>query len=80
MNFAGAIVQLKDGEKLTRKGWNGKGQYIFLAQNVTCCDSKGYLYASNNAIGFMGTSGLQVGWLASQADMLADDWEVYNNG
>ena len=80
MNFAGAIVQLKDGEKLTRKGWNGKGQYIFLAEKVTCSDSKGYLYSSKNAIAFWGTSGLQVGWLASQADMLADDWEVCNNG
>ena len=30
----------------------------------------------NKAIAFVGTSGVQMGWLASQADMLADDWEV----
>lgn len=28
----------------------------------------------NNAIAFVGTSGIQMGWLASQADMLAEDW------
>ena len=28
----------------------------------------------NKAIAFVGTSGVQMGWLASQADMLADDW------
>ena len=28
----------------------------------------------NRAIAFCGTSGVQLGWLASQADMLADDW------
>ena len=30
----------------------------------------------NNAIAFVGTSGVQLGWLASQADMLAEDWKV----
>ena len=30
----------------------------------------------NKAIAFCGTSGVQIGWLASQADMLADDWEI----
>lgn len=29
---------------------------------------------------FVGTSGYQCGWLASQADLLADDWEVNNLG
>ena len=28
----------------------------------------------NMAIAFVGTSGVQMGWLASQADMLAEDW------
>jgi hypothetical protein len=28
----------------------------------------------NKALAFVGTSGVQMGWLASQADMLADDW------
>lgn len=31
----------------------------------------------NAAIAFVGTSGVQMGWLASQADMLATEWEVF---
>lgn len=30
----------------------------------------------NKAIAFVGTSGVQLGWLASQADMLAEDWRI----
>ena len=30
----------------------------------------------NKALAFVGTSGVQLGWLASQADMLADDWKI----
>ena len=30
----------------------------------------------NKALAFVGTSGVQMGWLASQADMLAEDWEI----
>lgn len=30
----------------------------------------------NKALAFVGTSGVQMGWLASQADMLADDWRI----
>lgn len=30
----------------------------------------------NKALAFVGTSGVQIGWLASQADMLATDWEI----
>lgn len=30
----------------------------------------------NNAVAFIGTSGVQLGWLASQADMLAEDWQI----
>ena len=30
----------------------------------------------NQAVAFVGTSGVQLGWLASQADMLANDWKI----
>lgn len=33
----------------------------------------------NKAIAFVGTSGVQLGWLASQADMLAEDWKIVEN-
>lgn len=81
--FDKAIQFLKKGYKLARAGWNGKYQYIFLASGISFltpdgevsnADHKDY---GNAAIVFVGTSGTQVGWLASQADMLAEDWGVY---
>lgn len=80
--FDVAIGLLKSGYKLQRKGWNGKNQYIELAKNVSYQNSKGDIINvnhknyGNKAIAFVGASGVQLGWLASQADMLAEDWQV----
>lgn len=79
-DFGEAIHMLKDGCKLSRDGWNGKQQYIILAKNIRfdTFDAKDWpaLHSAigNKAIAFVGTSGVQMGWLASQADMLAEDW------
>lgn len=78
--FGEAIKYLKRGLKVERKGWNGKNQYIELASNISYLSPDGAIVncdhdsIGNNAIAFVGTSGVQMGWLASQADMLADDW------
>lgn len=63
-------------------GWNGKNQHV----EPACCISyltKGGFHVNvnhnaigNNVLAFVGTSGVQLGWLASQADMLADDWMI----
>ena len=82
MNFGKAINLLKEGKKLRRKGWNGKNQYIELSTNMSYINSnKETINAEHDAIGnkaiaFVGTSGVQLGWLASQADMLAEDWII----
>ena len=82
MNFGKAIDLLKEGKKLRRKGWNGKNQYIELATNISYKNVDGELIninhktMGNKAIAFIGTSGVQIGWLASQSDMLSDDWEL----
>lgn len=79
-DFGEAIHMLKDGYKLARDGWNGKEQYIILAKNIKfdTYDVKNWpvLHEAigSKAIAFVGTSGVQMGWLASQADMLAEDW------
>lgn len=79
-SFGEAIKYLKRGFKVARKGWNGKGQYIFLASNISFKIPTGMVVnceheaIGNKAIAFFGTSGVQMGWLASQADMLAEDW------
>ena len=82
MNFGLALEELKKGNKVKRSGWNGKDQYIELAERVSYINSKGelinegHLNIGNKVIAFIGTSGVQLGWLASQADMLAEDWQV----
>ena len=72
-DFSEALKRIKKGKKVSRRGWNGKSQYIQIVINVVGYTSSGKV-ESNKAIGFFGTSGLQIGWLASQADMLAEDW------
>ena len=82
VGFGEAIRLLKQGKRLTRRGWNGKKQYIELAQNISYQDMDGKVFncnhenIGNKAIAFVGTSGVQMGWLASQADMLAEGWEI----
>lgn len=79
-SFSEAIKFLKRGLKVKRKGWNGKNQHIELATAISYVNSEGDVVNAehdaigNRAIAFCGTSGVQLGWLASQADMLADDW------
>ena len=83
MNFGLALEAVKVGKKIFRHGWNGKGMYVFLAeviefhteadlsefedQEVPCSD----LLVLRTAQGT-----LQPGWLATQSDMLADDWYI----
>lgn len=82
MSFGHAIELLKSGCRVARKGWNGKNQYIELAANISYKNSAGqqvnpdHEAYGNATIAFVGTSGVQLGWLASQADMLAEDWTV----
>lgn len=77
-DFGWAIKRLKDGAKMARRGWNGKGMFIELQVPDK------YSKMSHPYI-FIDTTGLQsnnpdvkrnlVPWLASQTDMLAEDWE-----
>ena len=82
MSFGLAIEAMKKGKKVARRGWNGKNQHIELATRISYMTAEGVFMnveheaIGNKAIAFCGTSGVQMGWLASQADMLADDWEV----
>ena len=82
MDFGKAIEALKAGQKVARQGWNGKSQYIELATNISYVNANKEVInceheaIGNKAIAFVGTSGVQMGWLASQADMLAEDWKI----
>lgn len=82
MDFSEAIKNVKSGKKISRAGWNGKKQYVELATNISYIGADGVVVNVNHeaigkkALAFVGTSGVQIGWLASQADMLAEDWQV----
>lgn len=84
-SFGFALEVLKNGGRVARRGWNGKKQYIELATNISYKNANEEMINTehesigNKAIAFVGTSGVQMGWLASQADMLAEDWEVVND-
>lgn len=73
MNDIGwAIRQLKEGSLVRRKGWNGKGMYIYLdAMSLHSDRPKGDCIVMYTAQKIH-----QYGWLASQADLLATDWEI----
>lgn len=85
MDFARVIQLLKAGQRVQRQGWNGKNQYIELATNISYKNANNEMVNAehdaigNKAIAFVGTSGVQLGWLASQADMLAEDWKIVEN-
>jgi hypothetical protein len=82
MSFGLAIEAVKRGAKIARAGWNGKNQYVELMYCVSYKNSAdevvnaNHCNIGNKALAFVGTSGVQIGWLASQADMLADDWMI----
>ena len=85
MSFGDAIAALKTGLKVAREGWNGKGMFLFLVPGSTFQVSRPPLlgiYPSGTTINYcphidMKTAdGKVVPWLASQTDVLADDWSI----
>lgn len=83
MNFGLAIEAMKNGERVARKGWNGKDMYVFLAYEadfVTDADISAFdqleVEVGDMLIMKTAQNTFQPGWLASQADMLADDWYI----
>lgn len=83
MTFGEAIEQAKQGKRIYREGWNGKNQYVEIAKNISYRRPDDVIInvyhnnIGNKCFAFVGTSGIQMGWLASQADMLADDWKSF---
>lgn len=76
MNFGQALDTLKLGGKVARSGWNGKGLWLELQRPDS--NSKmtlPYIYI-NYPSDAVNTPGARVPWLASQTDMLADDWNL----
>lgn len=76
MNFGQALEELKNGNRVSRSGWNGKG--LWLELQLPDAFSKmtlPYIYI-NYPADSKTTPGARVPWFASQTDMLANDWMV----
>jgi len=72
--FSAALVDLKAGRKVARTGWNGKGLWLELqAPDAHSKMTLPYIFMSYPADA-TNTPGARVPWLASQTDMLAEDW------
>ena len=70
MDFGRALYALRAGASLTRLGWNGAGQFVSLQlPDEHSKMTLPYFYITT-------VSGDTVPWLASQTDLLAEDWEV----
>lgn len=77
-SFGDAIKYMKRGLRVTRKGWNGKGMYLFKSPKVGCQMHKQYTGKDINDlqefIVMKAADDTLVPWLASQTDVLAEDW------
>lgn len=68
MDFGWAISRLKQGVRVSRKGWNGKGMYVELQKpDENSKMTEPYVYLKN-------AQDKLIPWNASQEDMLAEDW------
>lgn len=79
MDFGAALAALKDGTKVARKGWNGKGIFICLQRpDAMSKMTSPYIYIDTTGLKTDNPDApkSRVPWLASQTDMLAEDWEV----
>ena len=77
MSFSHALEAVKQGKKIARKGWNGKNMWIELQAPYEQSEmSLPYLYIEYPAGHPAYPQGSRVPWLASQTDMLADDWFI----
>lgn len=82
MTFGLAIEAMKKGKKVARKGWNGKGMFLFLTTNIdfetnadlSSCEQLSGELTLPSIVMKTADNKFVVGWLASQTDMLAEDW------
>ena len=88
MNFGEAIELAKSGKKITRTGWNDKGMFVVYQKGypdgIHCNKqtaeafgmSEGELFKVRPYLQMRCADGTHQMWVASQSDILADDWEI----
>jgi hypothetical protein len=92
MDIGQAIKAMRDGKRVCRQGWNGKGMFLFLLpggtvpktaihdpglRKVIDAEVPGSHFEALASIRmFTADKKVLTGWLASQTDLLADDWMI----
>jgi hypothetical protein len=85
LTFGMALTALKNGQKVARAGWNGKGMFLFLVPGSQFQVNRAPLlgiYPEGTTINYHAHIDMKtaqdtvVPWLASQTDVLAEDWEI----
>lgn len=84
MSFGQAVEALKQGERVARSGWNGKGMFLFLVRGAAVAQAINDRYGNPeeqplevlDAIYMKTADNKLVPWLCSQTDGLAEDWYV----
>lgn len=84
MTFGQAIEAMKQGKRVARKGWNGKGMFLFLADiiefhtqaDLSCVSQLTGDLTLPSIVLKTADDQFCVGWLASQTDMLCEDWII----
>lgn len=83
-DFGWALTAIKLGARLRRRGWNGRGMFVFFTDGSTIdvraplsdLYSPGSRAIYQSHIDMRTVDGTIVPWVCSQSDMLADDWEI----
>lgn len=94
ITFGEALEALKQGKRIAREGWNGKGMFLFLLPAgtvpVKAIHDPALRVVIEHEVGgetfealgsirmFTADKKILTGWLASQTDMLSEDWVVLN--
>lgn len=85
MSFGGAVAAMKDGAKVARAGWNGKGMFVYLvpansypAQTGAAKShfGEGAMVPYNAYMALKGADDTVSTWAPSGSDALADDWQI----
>ena len=79
MDFCFALRALKAGERVSRSGWNGKGMFLFHIGEWTYTDGKQDNHPNLPFVAMKTADNTVIPWLASQADLLAVDWNIWND-
>ena len=85
MNFSEALVQIKEGKRLMRSGWNGKGMFVFLVNGSNFTVNRepllsilgeGVEVTYSPHIDILNPDGKISTWVPSIGDIMAEDWEI----